>query len=401
MKKKCLFLLWLIFGLMFSSGCWDQRELNDLAIAMALGFDKADDLIEVSIQVVIPQEVKEPSYYTPVTNYSKTAESVFEAFRKMTTESPRKIYLPHFRIMVISEELAREGITDILDMLIRDHEFRSDFYLGVARGDTKAKDILKIMTPLEKIPANEKFSSLQTSEAAWAPTVAVLLDDLLNDLITEGKEAVLTGIMVTGDLSTADEKANVEQIEPNSLLRWGNIAVFKGDKVVGWLNEEESKGYNYIMGNVNNTVGRVPCPNGGEVVLEVKSSNVEVIPRMKNGQPEIEIEIVNNVNIGEVICDIDLNNPDAISDLEKNIEKRVEEILDAAIQAAQEKFNSDIFGFGNAIYKKFPKQWKQQFEPTWKQDGFQNLQVTYSIDTTVEHSGTLTQSFYSKLKELD
>lgn len=398
-KKLCLIVILISFTIIASS-CWNRRELNDLAIATSLGIDKFEDQYKVSLQVVSPQEVKEPSYYTPVTVYSETAKSIFEAFRRMTTEAPRKIYLPHFRILVIGEELAKEGIFETLDMLIRDHEFRSDFYIVVAKEGLKAEDILSVMTPLEKIPANEKFSSLKTSNAAWAPTIAIYLDDLLVDLATEGKEPVLTGIKILGDKGEqAASKENVEKLEPNSLLKFHGIGVFKDDKLIGWLNEQESKGYNYIIGNVQSTVGRIKCPNGGELVVEVKKSESEIIPHMKNGQPEIEIKLNSTVNVAEVKCEVDLKDPKTIVQLESALEEQQKNILIASVKAAQEKFNSDIFGFGNMIHKSYPKQWKK-LKSTWADEQFKKLPVTYSVKGIINTTGTLDQSFYSDfLKE--
>ena len=398
--KKVLFTLTIGLIILFSVGCWNQRELNDLAIAMPLGFDKVEDAVNVTIQVVLPEEAKEPSYYTPVTVYTETAGSVFEAFRKMTTQSPRKIYLPHFRVMVINEELAREGIIETLDMLVRDHELRSDFFIVVAKDGYEAEDILEIMTPFERIPANEMFSALQTSQAAWAPTTTILLDELLTNLVTEGKEAVLTGVTIYPTLSEKGKaKENVERIDPNSVLKASNVGVFKGDKLVGWLNEDESKGFNYIIGNVQSTVGRIECPTSGELVVEIKGVEEKIIPHVINGKPEIEIDLTIYANIGEVLCTVDLTDPEVIKELEKSMEDQLQEVVQSSIVTSQEKYGSDIFGFGNAIRKKYPKQWKT-LKDNWDEE-FSRLPITYSMKGVIEITGTVDQSFFKKFKEMD
>ena len=47
--------LFIIIGLL--TGCWSRRELNDLAISVGMGFDKKDDQVQVTIQIVNPGEV--------------------------------------------------------------------------------------------------------------------------------------------------------------------------------------------------------------------------------------------------------------------------------------------------------------------------------------------------------
>lgn len=397
--KKSISIAILLLIMIFSVGCWNQRELNDLAIAMAVGFDDVNDNeIELSIQVVQPEEITDPSYFTPVTVYSEIAPTIFEGFRKMTTESPRKIYLPHFRIAVISEQLARKGINDILDMLIRDHELRSDFYILIARDKYTAKDIISIMTKLDRIPANKIFSSLKVSDAAWAPTTAVLLDELLIGLATDGQEVALTGITIAGgEKEKAKTKKNVERMDRIGTISTKGISVFKDDKLVGWLNEDESKGYSYIMDEVQSTIGRINCPNGGELVVEIMSAEADKTANIKNGKPQIEISITLNVNIGEVACIIDLTDEETIQQLEKNMEEQLEKIVKSTVHAAQQKFNSDFLGFGNLIYKNHPKQW-EKLKDNWDEE-FPKLSVKYNMKGTINLTGTMEQSFFNKIKE--
>lgn len=101
-------------------------------------------------------------YDTPVTTYSTSGEIVFEALRKLTQQVPRKIYLSHIRLIVIGEDVAKEGIYNVLDFLSRDHEMQTNFYIIVSK-ESKAKDILNVLTSIEKIPANKLYDSTLVS----------------------------------------------------------------------------------------------------------------------------------------------------------------------------------------------------------------------------------------------
>lgn len=39
------------------SGCWERKELNELAFVLALGLDKAEKGYNVTMQVVIPSSI--------------------------------------------------------------------------------------------------------------------------------------------------------------------------------------------------------------------------------------------------------------------------------------------------------------------------------------------------------
>ena len=44
------------------------------------------------------------------------------------------------------------------------------------------------------------FASLDVSQRIWAPTRGVKLNELISNLTSEGKQAVLSGVLVKGDV---------------------------------------------------------------------------------------------------------------------------------------------------------------------------------------------------------
>lgn len=398
MKKGLHFLL-PVLCLLFLAGCWNRRELNDLAFAVAMSVDKSEDQYLVNVQVVDPGEVaskKGTSGRTPVTVYSEKGKHIFEAIRRMTTVTPRKLYFSHLQMCVISEEVAKEGIGEPLEFLSRDHEFRKDFYVVVAKR-VKAEEILKNLTSLEKIPANKMQSSLRTSEKAWAPTVAVQLDRLIADLTSEGKNPVLTGIAIKGDPPKGETKENVERIDAFARMRFEDIAVFKKDKLIGWLNEKESKGYNYITNNIHGTVSMIDCPKSGELVLEIIRSKTKVKGEVKQGKPTIDIYVDGEANVGEVACQMDLTQTQTIRELEQMANARNEEIVRSAVDKAK-KLKVDIFGFGEVIHRSYPKKWKS-LKKDWDEEQFVNAAVNVHSNFKIRRTGIVNQSFLEKVKE--
>ncbi|MDF2660010.1 MAG: gerBC 3 [Paenibacillus sp.] len=380
------------------SGCWNRRELNDLSIALGVGIDKQGETYRISIQIVNPQEIaarKGGGDNSPVTIYEETGKTMFEIFRRMTTHTPRKIYMSHLRMLIISEEVAKEGIQNILDVFARDHEMRTDFYVIVAR-DTEAKQVLSILQPLEKVPANFLYKTLQTSESVWAPTVGVFLDELMTDLMATGKEATLTGVRVMGDAEGGITVDNLKTTRTNAFLKYSTIGVFRKDKLVGWLNEEESKGYNYIVNRVKSTVGVLPCPGGGQMDVEVIRTKTKLSGKVVDGQPEITLDIRIDQNVAEVACNIDISDLDTINRMDREGEKKIKSIVEKTVQRAQKKYKSDIFGFGEAIRRSDPKEW-ERLQEDWEKI-FPKVPVQYNIQVTTLRTGTQSNSFINKMK---
>lgn len=400
MKRKKVIIssvLIIMLGLLVS-GCWNRREMNDLAIAVGMGIDKAEDgQYEVLVQVVDPSEVsaRKPSgNRAPVTLYSAKGGTVFQAIRRMTTITPRKVYFSHLRIFVFGEELAREGISKPLDFLTRDQELRTNFYIVVGRGTT-ARDILNFYTPLDKIPANKMYQSLEVSDRSWAPTISVRLDDLIADLTSSGKEAVLTGILIKGDNEKGKEKENVELIETSALLKYSGIAMFRGDKLVGWMNESESKGNSYLTDNLENTYIQLPCKSGGKAGVEVIRSKTKVKARMTEDRPSIDVSLHTEANIADVECDLDTSKQTTLHELEQTAAQTMISHAKKALARAQAE-ETDIFGFGEAVHRAYPGYWRRHKEE-WPRL-FKELPVNIQVEFYIRRTGAVGKSFLNDVK---
>ncbi|OPH57218.1 hypothetical protein BC351_25455 [Paenibacillus ferrarius] len=396
-RLGCMSCILILLGFVLS-GCWDRHELNDLAITVGIGFDTSGKQYLVTAQIVNPSEVaakKGSGYSTPITTLSATGVSTLEAVRKLTTMAPRKIFASHLRILVIGEDLARQGINKVMDGVSRDHEVRSDFYIIVAKGTTASK-VLKVLTPIERIPANKMFKTLETSEKSWSPTVSVQLDRFLTNLGDPTREAVLTGLVIKGYSKKGESRTNLNETSPSSILEYSGLALFKQDKLVDWLNEDESKGYNYIMGNVKSTMGHLTCPEGGTLTLEIIREKTKMKGKIVNGKPEINIHVFVEENVSEVQCHINLLDPQTISELEGIAKANLTKVMYAVIQKAKEN-KADIFGFGEAIEDEAPKTWTR-LKSDWENE-FAKLKVNIDVNIQIRRLGTINNSLIERPEE--
>lgn len=375
--------------LLLVTGCWSRRELNELLIVLGVGIDWVDDQYLVSFQVVNPSEIsaqKRGGERPPVTLYQGRGHTVFEAARALTAEAPRKVYMGHLQIYVMSEAAARRGVRKIIDHSLRDNELRLDFDLIVAK-NASAADILQIYTPLDKLPSNNMLRSLQTSEKSWAPTVSVTLDEALDRLSGPGHELVLTGIERLGPAAQAKSKKNVETFLPGSRFRYTGIAAFKEGRLTGWLSEKESKGFTDVTNKLKSTSIDLPCDGDTRLGLEVTSSKASIRTKMEDGMPKGLVRIRTEANIVDRPCGrVDLNDPATIKQLEKQAAAVMEKNAMAAIARAKE-LKTDIFGFGEQLGKSDPRAWNRVKE-SWSDAYFPHIEVAYKIELFIRKTGT-------------
>ncbi|NMH72602.1 Ger(x)C family spore germination protein [Bacillus sp. RO2] len=400
MKKSVFFILFSIPFLLFSSGCWNNRELGELGIAVAMGIDKEGEQFVATVQLVNPAEISNlqgSGTRAPVVVYREKGATIFEAIRKLTTTAPRKTFYPHLRVLVIGEELAKEGFSKSLDLLVRDQEMRSDFYILIAK-NSKAADILSVMPPVEKIPAQNMFIKLETSQDVWAPTLAVTLGELIEELVVPGKQPVITGIEIIGDYQSGKLMENVQSSDPPARLRFTSFSIFDKDKLQGWLSEDESKGVNYINGNVKSTIVVVPCPGGenGHVSIELLRTSQKRKSNVKANHPEMNLTLKAEGNIGEISCPVDLTKQKTIKDLEKLTEKDIKDVMMQSIHVAQKGYALDIFGFGLDMHRSDPKYWKT-VKNNWDEH-FSDMRVNIEVEVSIRKFGKRTNSFINELE---
>lgn len=383
------------------SGCWNNRELEDLGIAVAMGLDKEGDEFVVTVQLVNPSSISArmgDSSRAPIVTYQEKGKTIFDAIRRLTKTSPRKTFYPHLKILVIGEKLAKEGFADSLDLLARDQEFRSDFYIVVAKKH-RADQVLNVLVPVEKIAAQNMFTKLKTSADVFAPTLALTFGDLLKDLTSPGKLPVITGVTLTGDSIEGEKMKNLQETNPKVRLTYTNISVFKKDKLKGWLNEKESKGYNYIQNNVKSTIVVVPCFKNPKknISVELIGSETEIKTQSMDHSPIMDVSVKADANIAEVGCSIDLTKQETINKIEKLVANDINKKIRASIYAAQQKYKIDFLGFGEVVHRSQPKYWKR-VKKDWDKE-FVTISINSKVDVHINKIGKRSNSYLNEMEE--
>lgn len=389
-KHKVSFIL-LLSVLLLLGGCWNKRELNELAIVTAVGVDKSDEQFEISVQIVNPNQVasnKASGIQVPVFTHHAKGKSLFDAIRKLTALTPRKPYYAHAQIIIIGEEMAEEGMNSILDLFQRDPEGRSDFNFIVSH-DSTAQEILSVLTPLEDVPASKMFKSLKVSEAVLGTTESVILDDLIQSLGSIDHSAVLPSIHIYGDADAGDFSSNIEKIDSPAQLKYGGLAIFKNYKLIGYLTEQESRDYNFLNNNIKSTFEIIACPEEGKISTEIINSSTKMTGHFQNDVPSISIKLDIEQNVAEVSCSLDLTKSKTIDALNKETSRQIKERLERTLQTIQQTYQADLLKFSNVLHREDYQAWNR-IKKNW-QTLYPNLEVQIEVDVHTKGVGTATK----------
>lgn len=392
--KTFLFFLVILGNNLLLSGCWSKKELTDLAIVAAIGIDKNEEGRYVgTLQIINPNNVAggiqgggSGSQGSPVSVITGTGDSIVELSRRASRKLSRRLYYAHTNLVVISEDLAKEeSISTILDPLERDAQFRNTAIIVIAQG-TKAADIVKVITSIDKIPANKVIKALKFTERTWGENISVNMQDAIQTLVSPGKELVVSGFRLSGDVDKGKKVENTQETEPSSLLYAGSLAIFKNGKLTQWIDGETARGSVILLDKLNATAIAVKWEGKDDAILyELIRQKTNVIVKMEKGQPRVSIKVQAEGNIGEARVATDLNNPDVLLKIEKEIEKVIKKEMTMAIKQAQ-KSKSDIFGFGDALHRSNPEAWKKM-KSEWNDVYFPEVQTDIVVDAFIRRTG--------------
>ncbi|WP_157827525.1 Ger(x)C family spore germination protein [Niallia nealsonii] len=391
MKRNIFLMLLICCTSLFLSGCWDSRELQKLSIISGIAIDKDENdenRYRATIQIINPSQVSGGQQAgkvqaAPVRTFSNSGSTLAEALRKISPMVPGQLFYPHIQVMILSEEVAKDGIQNLFDLIERDSNFRMLFPVLIAR-NTPAKDILQVTTSLNPIPSDSIVDNLETSQSEWGEYINVHADQLIEGL--KGGSFVVSGVQIEGDKEQGNKGENIQQISPAANIEIGGLSLFKDGKLEKWLEQNESRGTTWIMNEMKKTILNLDYKKAKDTIaIEVNRAQTTIKIKIKNNKPTINIFVNTEGTISETLVPIDLSQSKKIEQLEEKMEKEIKEEIQLTVKMAQEE-KSDFLGFGEYVNIKDKKLWKK-ISDTWDEEVFPETKVSINVDAYIRRTG--------------
>ena len=353
--KKFVLIVITLFILLISSGCYNYKEINDMAIVSSIGIDKdnKNDKYIVSAQIMNSKE-SEDSEDSQITVYTKEGDTVHEALRNITLKSPRKLYGNHLSKIVLSEEVAKEGIDNILDIFNRITEVRNEFIITIVKED-KASDVLKVLTTTESIPAEYVKLSLKIADKTSGLTYATKLDEFISLYLKKGIDPVVPVLKIDKKEKKGTTINNITTTNPISKIVIEDLAVTNKGKLETYLKNEEVIGYNFLRNQIQKMIIPVKCDdeNNYASILILKNKTKSNAAK-KDNEYIINFNINSEAIITEYNCKKDLTDEKVIKKLEKDTEKKIKRYIKKSLNK-QKETKGKFLGLERIIYLDYPK----------------------------------------------
>lgn len=371
--KKIIAVLQIVLLLVPLSGCWNYREIETLSVVSGIAIDKGQNgyKYHMTFECLNMSGGQGESGAKPIV-IETDGDTIFDAVRKALSESDKKLYFSDCKIVVLSSQLAEEGILPILDWFMRDAEMRVTIDFLISKEKT-AGEILRQTSQSKESLSFQIFGMLKEAAKLDAQGPQVPLYKINNILNTAGVDLILPSIQV-------------KKSEGGSTLELGENAIFRGDKLVGWLKKEQCKYFMFIDNEISGGL-LLTGLNSGEnnITLEILSSKTTVVPTVSNGTVTMKIDIHTTVAYAEANSEKNYLEKNSVETIEKCADKTLKSGVENVISTMQKQYGSDIFGFGDMIDKDLPDDW-DKLEKNWDKT-FSSIKYNVNADVKIENTG--------------
>lgn len=381
--KRIPLVLSICMSIFVLSGCWDRVEVNDLAIITGAAIDKGgDNQIELSLQIFIPKTLGSGGGQAGgsgggkmTVTASQTGKNIADALSKLQGKIPREIFWGQCKVFVIGEELAKQGIQEQMDFLLRHPEPRGRAYVYVSEG--KAKTILEV------VPNLERYSAEVLREITnYRIGMQITLQDV---------DEMLTGIAPAVALPYVHiEKEQTSEGKSLKYVHIDGTAVFHKDQMVGILTEAETRGVLWLRDEIRGYTVNVGIEGEeGLVSLNPVAARVHLNPQIEGDKWKMTVDVDTEGAIVQNETNINFHDPKLLKKVEHAYQKSIETRIEEALNQIQHKLHADIVGFSKEFYRKYPNEWKR-VENRWD-EMFSEMDITINVMAHIRRDGYINE----------
>ena len=395
------------------TGCWDRREVESLAFVTATGID-LDDATDPGVTGIRAADTTRFRIVVEIANAGGgggtdpgasgaragvsqptmlgfgVGVTPFDALQDIQAGLGRTLFVAHNRVVVVSAEIPRnQKLPQVFDYFERSPQARGNALLVFADG-IPAAEVIAATAPVSGRSGSALYDLIQTTHTEHGTPLVTIREFLVRSSL-EGIDPIAGRIVrgtrtAAGGAEGAGSLGPVPQAVPP--VRLSGVALFRGDTYVGSLDEAETKGLLWAIGQVKDSFIDVPCPGAPEhsFTYLVQRSSGKVSLTL---QPALRgrIAIVMEGRLADVECPrtaFDVTTA-SVDDAHAQLKRRIEESVRGAVDKTQ-RLGVDPFGFGAALHRNAPERW-HEVRDEWFDTIWPRLPVDIEVTVDIRRPG--------------
>ena len=141
-------------------GCSDYHEINNTAMVAGIAVDRGEEKkYNISVEVIQPASADSSSPTAKV--LKEEGDNAEDCLKRLVNKATKELRFSHCKLILFSEEVAKEGVSSLIDGFLRNPEYRADLFLAVTHG--KAEEMLKTGEKEKRISSFDFAKVIQNS----------------------------------------------------------------------------------------------------------------------------------------------------------------------------------------------------------------------------------------------
>ncbi|HZW84175.1 MAG TPA: Ger(x)C family spore germination protein [Candidatus Deferrimicrobium sp.] len=383
--------LFLVCVLLLSTGCWDQVDVANLDIVKVLTVDliseNGSDKWEMGVLVFKPSgktggEQGQSKTFAPEIPWRATGLTMEEAIIDFSKRSPRFPFFSHTNVIIIGERTAKERTKDVIELAERYRETRPNCFIMVTKDEAYK---LTETEPEVGITNSEEIKAMaEITAQPLGLTVRTPLGEFGALLLSPDRDAVASRI----NLIHTTEKRGEKLAGPAKTTTLEGMGVFSNQKLVGWFDLEETRGYLFIT-QKNTGLIKIPMQrNGKEFTFVVRRTKPKLVTKLVGEKLTVNLKITAE---GSVIEGNGMHLDDeGVKEVEEIATQRIKGMVQSTIARAKE-YNSDCLGFSQNLHRWHVADW-EKIKDNWR-EAYVNADVNVQVEVDLSDTGHLSQGF--------
>jgi spore germination protein KC len=394
-RKKVISLILVVLNMIALSGCWDLREINEIGFVTAAGIDKGKGTNKyiITVEIANPSQSggnsggDSSSMSNVVWIGTAKGDSLFDATRKLANISSRRIIWAHNNVIVIGQSLAKEGIIPVVDYFTHNHELRMKTAVVVANSD--AKKYISSNIGMDK-PSGMSYSVMERHRGLSGESVESDMLSVSAEIRNRYGNPLISRIRLKSSVIQSKDTSSGKNVKTGLTLKTvalGGAAVFKRDKMLGWLSNKQALGVAWILNQTINTEVTVLDSQHGNKSVSVQTEGVKTKIKTKivGGIPRMAIYISGRGQIVEEDGFTNKSIDEVKRHVEKLIDKKIKNEVKDSLKVVQKKYKVDCLGFSDIVHTQNASEWRSGLKDNW-QKLFPNVPISISVEIDINSS---------------
>lgn len=341
------FVIPIIAGCLFLSGCSGLKNIQDLNYVVAIGMDYDEEMKEYNVYLqglnfanVAKQEGAKPAEPIPSVIGSATGETLNLAVSKLYKKSEPPLYFGHVSTLIVSKNIVKEHFKDVLEEIGRNRSIRHT--LRIMTTEESIEDVFNINALYNYPPLYTVLYKYDENELYQDELMPMNLLNLLREYFEP--------MVVVKIPSVKIDKKSWKSEKSYPILYFDGFEIIQQQKYIDFLPFKDAVLLNWLLEKkvaLNRKVEKE-----GELIAAVKIAPAKMKVKYEKGssRPKFSIEVSASADLLELLEDIPVKELESL--ISEEIKQRIMTIYEKGIEK-----KADVLNVGEKWYRKHPKQY--------------------------------------------